>query len=145
MNLLWTVRVYALVVHASHVLIHREWFAPAHQWIWKFPGGGIESTESLKQALHREWEEEAGGEFPLQIGRIFYIADIPVFSAYTSREVRVLSIYFLCQPASSWVSLLPQKHPAFSWIPLCLTEVETLSLLHDRHAFLHLVRHRRSL
>lgn len=51
-------RVYGILVRGGKVLVAAEHVGQV--FAWKFPGGGVEAGESARQALCREFLEEAG-------------------------------------------------------------------------------------
>ena len=60
------IRVAALILHQNRVLLIRQ--EKAGRAYWLLPGGGVNSGESLTDALHRELLEEVGldDELPLE-------------------------------------------------------------------------------
>jgi len=52
--------VAALIVRDSKILICQRTEAQALPLKWEFPGGKVERDEALKDALHRELDEELG-------------------------------------------------------------------------------------
>jgi len=52
--------VAALIVRENKILICQRTEAQAMPLKWEFPGGKVERDEDLKDALHRELEEELG-------------------------------------------------------------------------------------
>ena len=52
--------VAALIVREEKVLICQRAEGQAMPFKWEFPGGKVERDEDLKDALHRELEEELG-------------------------------------------------------------------------------------
>ena len=42
------------------ILLQREYSYPPNQWLYQFPGGGVENNEALEAAANRELAEEAG-------------------------------------------------------------------------------------
>lgn len=63
----------------------------------KFPGGGLEFGEGLKEALAREFVEELGLE--VTVGDLFYVNDFCQLSAFNPDD-QLLSFYY-------WVSIHP--------------------------------------
>ncbi|MEY5043304.1 MAG: hypothetical protein RJA19_531 [Bacteroidota bacterium] len=93
----FNLRVYGLVVDQGRVLISRERIQG--QWYAKFPGGGVEPGEGIRDALHREFREELGPE--VEIGRVehFYTTDFFQRSAFRAED-QVVSIYYRVELAS---------------------------------------------
>lgn len=50
------------MIDATHVLILKEWRYPVHDWVYNFPGGEKEGTETMLEAAQRELLEETGGK-----------------------------------------------------------------------------------
>ncbi|MBL7954930.1 MAG: NUDIX domain-containing protein, partial [Flavobacteriales bacterium] len=80
-----TLRVYGLLIHAGHVLVSDELIKG--QRITKFPGGGLEFGEGLKDCLIREIREEIGVEAfdPVH----FYTTDFFQQSSFHSTPMQV--------------------------------------------------------
>ncbi len=58
----------------------------------KFPGGGHEFGEGLKETLEREFKEELSLE--IEVGDLFYVNDFPQISAFNKNH-QLISFYFL--------------------------------------------------
>jgi 8-oxo-dGTP diphosphatase len=50
----------ALLSHSGHVLLQQRQAGRTHGGLWEFPGGKVETGESLEAALRREIAEELG-------------------------------------------------------------------------------------
>lgn len=86
----FTIRVYGLLVHDGHVLVADELIRG--QRITKFPGGGLEYGEGLKDCLVREVREELGVEaFDVEH---FYTTDFFQQSAFHGSPLQVVSVYY---------------------------------------------------
>src|SRR6476661_7157125 len=58
----------------------------------KFPGGGLELGEGIRDCLLREWREELGQT--IEVTEHFYTTDVFQISAFNPKQ-QVISIYFL--------------------------------------------------
>lgn len=88
--IVFTLRVYGLLIHQGHVLVSDELIKGRH--ITKFPGGGLEFGEGLKECLIREIREEIGVEaFDLVH---FYTTDFFQQSSFHSTPMQVVSVYY---------------------------------------------------
>ncbi len=133
-----TLRVYGLLLHAGRVLVADELIRG--QRITKFPGGGLEYGEGLKDCLVREVREELGVDaFDLEH---FYTTDFFQQSAFHSTPMQVVSVYYrfrTTDPAGLRVVTEPfagigegADHEVFRWLPLEDARIEDVSLPIDR-------------
>lgn len=87
---MFTIRVYGLLLHQGRVLVSDELIKG--QRITKFPGGGLEYGEGLKDGLLRELREEMGVEaFGLEH---FYTTDFFQQSSFHKAPMQVISVYY---------------------------------------------------
>lgn len=89
----FNVRVYAVIfdAEAERVLLSRE-DLPGGLKV-KFPGGGVELGEGVREALDREIAEELGPDVRLREVAPLYTTDFFVRSAFRPED-QILSIYF---------------------------------------------------
>ena len=107
---MFTLRVYGLLLHQGRVLVADELIKG--QRITKFPGGGLEFGEGLKDCLIREIKEEMGVEaFDLQH---FYTTDFFQQSTFHSTPMQVVSVYYLFKVRD--VALVPTVTEPFTGI-----------------------------
>lgn len=69
----------------------------------KFPGGGLEKGEGLKDCLIREFKEELG--IGIEVGELFYVNDFLQISAFNSSE-QLISFYYLVETKSDLQNML---------------------------------------
>mgnify|MGYP000364871738 CR=1 FL=1 len=134
----FTIRVYGLLVHNGNVLVADEFIKG--QRITKFPGGGLEFGEGLKECLVREIREEMGLE-ALDLVH-FYTTDFFQQSSFHSIPMQVVSVYYTFRIAASAAIPVvsvpfgelagPQDQEVFRWVPLLDARVEAVSLPIDR-------------
>lgn len=85
----FNVRVYGWLEHEGKVLIIQEPFAG--EIIFKFPGGGLEYGEGLKDCLVREFQEELNLEIEVQ--EHLYTQDYFLASRFDLNE-QIIMIYY---------------------------------------------------
>lgn len=87
----FNVRVYGILIENGKVLVSEE----DHNgtFLRKFPGGGIEKGESPREALIREFQEEAS--YQVQLGDFFYAS--PEFHRSYFRPLQLISLYWRVQ------------------------------------------------
>lgn len=135
---MFTIRVYGLLVHGERVLVSEE--VIKGRPISKFPGGGLEYGEGLKDCLVREIREEMGLD---AIGlEHFYTTDFFQQSAFHSDPMQVVSVYYRFQvnaleqlPLGSPVVHEGSGQPGgevFLWRDLSLPAEAAVSLPIDR-------------
>ena len=85
-----TLRVYGFLEDDhGRVLVSAERFRGMP--LVKYPGGGVEWGEGLREALSREFQEELGLE--ISIGDLVFFNEFPVISAFDSKY-QVFSFFY---------------------------------------------------
>lgn len=85
----FNIRVYGIcLLQDRHFVLSQEKYQQSE--FVKFPGGGLEYGEGLKDALIREWREESGLE--VEVLDHFYTTDYFQKSLFDDRQV--ISIYY---------------------------------------------------
>lgn len=134
----FTIRVYGLLLHAGHVLVSDELIKGRR--ITKFPGGGLEYGEGLKDCLIREIREEIGIE--ALDPQHFYTTDFFQQSTFHTGPMQVISVYYSFQVTDPLAIPVVQEPFAgingtcdqerFRWLDLERSGEEDLSLPIDR-------------
>jgi 8-oxo-dGTP diphosphatase len=127
-----TVRVYGFLEDAQgRVLVSAERFRGKP--LVKYPGGGVEWGEGIREALVREFQEEL--QLDVHVGELVFFNEFPVISAFDP-EVQVFSFFyrvtaagpmtFVTQPAVSipdedgeravWVSKAELANVPFTYV-----------------------------
>lgn len=134
----FTIRVYGLLMESGRVLVADELIKG--QRITKFPGGGLEFGEGLKDCLIREIREEIGVE-ALDVEH-FYTTDFFQQSAFHAEPMQVVAVYYTFRVADA--SALPVTTirfdpavmnagvEAFRWLDLTTSVEEDVTLPIDR-------------
>lgn len=138
------IRVYALIIHSDFILVCDENYDGV--LMTKFPGGGVEYGEGIKDALYREIDEELQAE--IVEASHFYTTDFFQASAFHP-NTQLISVYYLVtlknvSSFSAEVSLLPNypenKHRSnFRWVPLQQLSTDGFTFPIDKHV-VHLLR-----
>lgn len=101
----FNIRVYALCfVGDNNILISQEKLRDFS--FTKFPGGGLELGEGLKDGLKRELLEE-GNIKPYDIQH-FYTTDFYQRSAFNENE-QIISVYYSCKANINWLNKSTQE------------------------------------
>jgi len=88
----FNLRVYALIINEfDEILISDE--CRFGKFFSKFPGGGVESKEGIKDALFRELKEELNLDVPQ--AEFFYVNDFHQASAFDSSSL--IAFYYCIQ------------------------------------------------
>jgi len=133
-----TLRVYGLLIHNGQILVSDELIKG--QRITKFPGGGLEFGEGLKDCLIREVREEMGIE--ALDPHHFYTTDFFQQSSFHSSPMQVVSVYYtfrVADPDAIPVVQVPftgitgpGDQEVFRWLRIEGSNPEELSLTIDR-------------
>lgn len=135
---MFTIRVYGILQHQGRILVSDELIKGRR--VTKFPGGGLEFGEGLKDGLIREIQEEIGVEAMDLVH--FYTTDFFQQSTFHERPMQVLSVYYTFRVA--YLEALPivaepflgvEEDPdqeVFRWLDLATSRAEDFSLPIDR-------------
>ena len=133
-----TLRVYGILIHNGHVLVSDESIKGQH--ITKFPGGGLEFGEGLKDCLIREIREEIGVTALDPVH--FYTTDFFQQSGFHTTPMQVVSVYYtfrVADPEAISVVDVPftgitglGDQEVFRWLRIEGGREEELSLPIDR-------------
>ena len=107
----FNVRVYGLLIDPERGILISDEQAEGKRFS-KFPGGGLELGEGLKDALKREFVEEC--ETDIEVLEHFYTTDFYEKSSFNDSQV--LSIYYFVK------ELHPLTHLAFTSKPFDFAE-----------------------
>lgn len=137
----FNLRVYGLAVNDRNeiLLVEEAIKSRGGQRIVKFPGGGVELGEGIREALQREWREETGCEL-VRSEPIYYNDDFVASFFHTGHQI----VCFYYRVWFDWaLPLTPESGDtefiAFRWQPLHSLKPEELSLPTDRQALRVLV------
>jgi 8-oxo-dGTP diphosphatase len=115
----FNVRVYGILINEQdQVLVSDEQIKGIRTT--KFPGGGLELGEGLRDALVREFKEEC--KVDIAVTEHLYTTDFFVASQFDS-ESQVISVYYLCV-CPTWQSIQTSLKP-FDYTPVAGVDTES--------------------
>jgi 8-oxo-dGTP diphosphatase len=88
----FNVRVYGILINDKQQVLVADELIKGHQTT-KFPGGGLELGEGLRDGLVREFKEECYVD--VHVSDHFYTTDFFVPSAF-DKDSQIISVYYLC-------------------------------------------------
>lgn len=93
----FNVRVYGLLINdKQQVLVADEVFKNGN-YATKFPGGGLELGEGLRDGLAREYKEETG--IDVIVKEHFYTTDF-FQPSFFDTDSQIISVYYICECAT---------------------------------------------
>jgi ADP-ribose pyrophosphatase YjhB (NUDIX family) len=132
----FNIRVYGILINNGQLLVSDEYIKKNK--ITKFPGGGLEFGEGLKDCLIREFKEELN--LSIKVIEHFYTTDFYVNSSFDTNS-QIISIYYIVYPLEKMdfnVSLSPHNYEtkegaqSVRWIKLSELKENDFSLIIDR-------------
>ena len=124
----FTIRVYGIAVHNGKILLSKERIQGAYYV--KFPGGGLEFGEGTRDALKREFLEEANAE--VEVLDHFYTTDFFQPSTFHKTPMQVLSVYYKVRLLHPETPLPNGDKQTLFWLDENLVTPEYMNLPIDR-------------
>ncbi|MCO5260120.1 MAG: NUDIX hydrolase [Crocinitomicaceae bacterium] len=115
----FNIRVYGILINSKNeILISDE--CRFNRFFTKFPGGGLEWGEGIKDCVKREFMEELG--IAIEVKKQFYCTDFFIASAFCETD-QLISIYYLVDYPTVLefpVYTIPfsEEKEQFRWVPL---------------------------
>lgn len=107
----WRVSAYSLIIHHDQLLVIKDKSEKLHD----IPGGGLEMTESIEDALKREALEEAGAH--ILVGELVHLAQDYFYHSQEQRFYKTLQLFYSAEltgelekprhQTSDWVKFIP--------------------------------------
>ena len=130
----FNVRVYAIIRNTNGEILvsdeRRNGFS-----FTKFPGGGLEWGEGIRETVRRELSEELG--IDAQIGNLIYVNDFFQVSAFHDSD-QLLSFYYEVTSFEGVIettphnTLLSEEGEYFRWIRMEQLSVDTMTFPIDK-------------
>lgn len=131
----FNVRVYGIILNERGELLLSDEKLYGRSFT-KFPGGGIEWGEGLKDGLQRELFEELG--LKTEIGDLVYVNDFFQASAFREND-QILAFYFrVKQIEHEQIDTAPkdlsskETGESFKWVKLIIGNVDSVTFPIDR-------------
>lgn len=137
----FNLRVYGLLVNSENeILLVREKIG--ENYFTKFPGGGLEFGEGIKDCLIREFKEET--QIDIEVLEHFYTTDFFQPSAFKNSD-QIISVYYKVRPLQDTSDIRLDEFEIhhgsrtellqFSWVNLNELKEDMLSLPIDKHVY----------
>ncbi len=94
----FNIRVYGILLNEKNEVLVVDELEYRMQFT-KFPGGGLELGEGLKDGLIREWQEELGQQ--ITVTDHFYTTDFFQQSGFHTNQ-QIISVYYLVKPVDDF-------------------------------------------
>ena len=91
---LFNIRVYGILFNELNQVLVSDEFIRGNYYT-KFPGGGLEFGEGLREGLKREFKEEMN--LDVEIGKHIYTTDFFQMSAFNP-DHQIISVYYFAKP-----------------------------------------------
>ena len=124
----FNLRVYGIYVRDGYVLLSMEKYQ--NRELIKFPGGGVEYGEGIKESLKREWKEEVPCD--IKIGSLFYVTDYFIQSAFI-KEDQIVSFYYIVKTDYE-IENAKAEHQ-LAWVKADPHNAHKLTFAQDREVF----------
>ena len=98
----------------------------------KFPGGGLEFGEGLKDGLIREFKEELNVH--ITVGDLFYINDFFQISSFDKKD-QLLSVYYKVEKVSGEIKATEIPFHFETDEPQCFRWIEVSQLMENEFTF----------
>ena len=122
----FNIRVYGIWIQNCKILVNEELIRGRH--IIKFPGGGLNWGEGIKDCLVREWKEELN--IDITVLSHFYTTDFFQPSAYDNSQVISIYYYVTAQVPETFVNSEPNERTY--WMELKDVTADTFTLAIDK-------------
>lgn len=124
----FNIRVYGILTRDDMVLLSEEQYQG--RYLVKFPGGGLEYGEGIREALIRECQEEM--DSLVHVGELFYVTDYFIQSAFVESD-QIISFYYRVITEADVV--ISNAEHQLRWVKLDPPNSASLTFPQDRAVF----------
>lgn len=105
----FNIRVYGILINKEQEILLSDERRYGKKFT-KFPGGGLQFGEGIKDCLVREFKEELN--ITITVDRLFYLTDFYQPSAFSEND-QIISIYYIVKTKA--IEKIPAKIHSFSF------------------------------
>lgn len=116
----FSIRVYGILQDDNKRVLLSDEFIRG-DYFTKFPGGGLEFGEGLRDCLKREFKEETG--LDVTIGKHIYTTDYFQMSAFNKRDQIISIYYFVYADDATELAKLQTKTTVFDFEPHQVSDI----------------------
>jgi len=116
----FTIRVYGILKDENNRVLLSDEFIRG-DYFTKFPGGGLEFGEGVRDCLKREFKEETG--LDVTIGEHIYTTDYFQISAFNKRDQIISIYYFVHADGVNELAKLQTKTTVFDFEPRQVSDI----------------------
>src|SRR5690606_29070598 len=124
----FNIRVYAILIQDGKLLLSTEQYLG--KTLVKFPGGGVEYGEGIREPLNREFREEL--DRAVEIGELLYVTDCFIQSTFIESD-QIISFYYLVSTDGEIEGSMTEHQ--LSWVELTPDNEASLTFPQDREVF----------
>lgn len=135
----FNIRIYSLIINNKREVLLSDEFRLGRR-MTKFPGGGLQFGESIRECLHREAMEEFGQD--IEITGHFYTTDF-FMQPFHRSDQQLISIYYLTKFKSEIGFKIStkkfdfpgeaDKNQSFRWKSIKNIEADEITFANDRY------------
>jgi mutator protein MutT len=107
----FNIRVYGILINSNHEVLLSDERRFGKEFT-KFPGGGLEFGEGIKDCLIREFQEELGLE--IEVKELIYLTDFYQKSAF-HKDDQIISVYYAVSAEKDKIDLIKTKEIPFDF------------------------------
>ncbi|RYM31475.1 NUDIX domain-containing protein [Brumimicrobium glaciale] len=107
----FNIRVYGILINSNHEVLLSDERRFGKEFT-KFPGGGLELGEGIKDCLIREFQEEL--DLEIEVKELIYLTDFYQKSAF-HKDDQIISVYYDVSAEKDKIDLIKTKEIPFDF------------------------------